>query len=108
LESTHPRKTSSGIYWRLNFPTGRFLLNGEVLTADELKAAAKGQWAAEHEHDDLLAELGLDGEPSQDQDVHDAATALLASRQNWKPTADEYLEACQRKENDDPPLHNAP
>jgi hypothetical protein len=67
---------------------GLFSLNGQVLTAEELEATAREQWTDDHAFDDVLPRERLTG-----QDIDAAARKLLASRQIWKPSAEELAEA---------------
>src|SRR5213592_2318196 len=69
-----------------------FLLNGKVLSGEEVEAAVMEQLAEDHEHDELRADLG----PSlKDANVHTRAMRLLSERGVWEPDGPTYLRACQ-------------
>jgi hypothetical protein len=68
----------------------RFLLDGKVLTGAEVQAAMQEEYEADHILDDLFENEHVRGES-----VDKAARKLLGSRGVWRPTADEYLAACE-------------
>jgi hypothetical protein len=68
----------------------RYLLGGRVLTGAELEAEMRKQYDEDHALDGVLGAEQLSG-----AEIDKAATALLASRGIWEPTADQYLDACK-------------
>jgi hypothetical protein len=72
----------------------KFLLGGELLTGEELRAVVERQHAEDHKHDDVYALVGLET-PAQGLALHKKTMKLLASRGKHTPTYGEYADALE-------------
>jgi hypothetical protein len=66
----------------------KFLLEGNEFSGAQLKAVMEARGEADHATWEMDREVPILGE-----DIHEAAVALLASRQVFKPTAEQLMGA---------------